>query len=107
MIDVHLRYHQAWAREQGTHMYVPGYHHEFVVMPLGLTNALVTFQSFMQWKRHLLLLFDALIVCSRMGEDYWSQWDEIGCIVALTEFIHLDSVISVLSAQDDIQTYLD
>jgi hypothetical protein len=48
MIDFHLGYHQAWAREQGTHRSVPGYHHEFVVMPLGLTNALVTFQSFMQ-----------------------------------------------------------
>jgi hypothetical protein len=27
--------------------------------------------------------------------------------VAVIEFIHLDSVISVLSAQDEIQTYLD
>jgi hypothetical protein len=57
--------------------------------------------------RHLLLLFDALIVCSRTGEDYWSQWDEIGGIVAVTKFIHLDFVISALSAQDEIQTYLD
>jgi hypothetical protein len=70
MIDFHLGYHQAWAMEQGTHRYVPGYHHEFVVMPLGLTNALVTFQS-IQWQRHLLFLFDSLIVCSKTREDYW------------------------------------
>jgi hypothetical protein len=65
MIDFHLGYHQAWAREQGTHRSILRYHHEFLVMPLGLTNALVTFQSFMQWQRHLLLLFDALIVYNR------------------------------------------
>jgi hypothetical protein len=48
-----------------------------------------------------------LIVCSRKEEDYWSQWDEIGGIVAMTKFIHLAFVISALSAQDEIQTYLD
>jgi hypothetical protein len=107
MIDFHLGYHEAWAKEQGTHKFIPDYHHEFVVMPLGLTNALVTFQSFMQWWRHLLLLFDALIVCNRTGKDYSSQWGEIGGIVVVTKFIHLDYVISALSAQDEIQTYLD
>jgi hypothetical protein len=49
MVDFHLGYHQAWVREQGTHMPVLGCHHEFLVIPLGLTNALVTFQSLMQW----------------------------------------------------------
>jgi hypothetical protein len=107
MIDFHLGYHQAWAREQGNHRSIPGYNHEFLVMPSGLTNALVTFQPFMQWWRHLLLLFDALIVYRRTGEDYWSQWDKIGGIVVVIEFIHLDSVINVLSSQDEIQTYLD
>jgi hypothetical protein len=38
----------------------------------------------MQWWRHLLLLFDALIVYRRRREDYWSQWDEIGGIVVVT-----------------------
>jgi hypothetical protein len=107
MIDFHLGYHQAWAREQGTHRVVLGYHHEFLVMPLGLTKALVTFQSFMQWQRHLLLLFDALILYNRTGEDYWSEWDETGGSVVVTEFTHLDFMISSLSAQYEIQTYLD
>jgi hypothetical protein len=62
MIDFHLGYHQAWTREQGIHRSIPGYHHELFVMPLGLTNVSDTFQSFLQWKRHMLLLFDTLII---------------------------------------------
>jgi hypothetical protein len=67
-------------------------------MPLGLTNALVIFQSCNQLQRHLLL-FDALMVYSRTGEYHWnqlySQLDETRGIVAMTEVFHLDHVISV------------
>jgi hypothetical protein len=40
-------------------------------------------------------------------EDYWSQWDDIRGIVVVTELIHLDSMISALSAHDEIHNYLD
>jgi hypothetical protein len=53
------------------------------------------------------LLFDALIVYNRIGEDYMSQWDEIGGIVAMTKFIHLEFVINALSSHDEIQNHLD
>jgi hypothetical protein len=76
-------------------------------MPLGLTNALVTFQSCRQWQRHLLLLFDALIIYNRTWEVHLSQLDETGGIVAMTEVFHLDHVISAQSAQEEIQTLLD
>jgi hypothetical protein len=48
MIDFHLEYHQAWASEKGTHRSIPRYHHEFLVMPLGLTNAPVTLAATME-----------------------------------------------------------
>jgi hypothetical protein len=67
-------------------------------MPLGLTNALVTFQFGRQWQRHLLLLFDALIIYTRTWDAHPSHLDETGGIVAMTEFFHLDFVISVQCA---------
>jgi hypothetical protein len=44
MIDLHLGYHQMRDREKDTHRSSSLLHYEFLVMPLGLTNALVTFQ---------------------------------------------------------------
>jgi hypothetical protein len=107
MIDLHLGYHQMRAREQDTHRSASRLHYDFLVMPLGLTNALVTFQSCRQWQRHLLLLFDALIIYNRTWEVHLSQLDETGGIVAMTEVFHLDHVISAQSAQEEIQTLLD
>jgi hypothetical protein len=82
-------------------------HYDFLVMPLGLTNTLVIFHSCRQWKRHLLLLFHALIIYSRAWDFHLRQWDETSGIVAMTELLHLDHVISAQSAQDEIQTLLD
>jgi hypothetical protein len=76
-------------------------------MPLGLTNTLVTFQSCRQWQRHLLLLFDALVIYNRTWEVHRSQLGETGEIMAMTKFFHLDWVINAQSAQEEIQTLLD
>jgi hypothetical protein len=59
-------------------------------MPFKLTNAIVIIQSCRQWQRHLLLLFDALIIYNRTWEVHLSQLDEIGGIVAMTGVFHLD-----------------
>jgi hypothetical protein len=45
MIDLHLGYHEMRAKEKDTHSSASILHYDFLVMPLGLTNALVTFQS--------------------------------------------------------------
>jgi hypothetical protein len=107
MINLHLGYHHMRAKEKDTHRYASRLHYEFMVMPLGLTNALVTFQSCRKWKRHLLLLFDSLIIYSKTWEVHMSRLDEIGGIVAMTDFFHLDHVISAQSSQEEIQTLLD
>jgi hypothetical protein len=104
MIDLHQGYHQIRAREKDSHRSASKLHHDFLVMPLGLTNALVIFQSCRKWKRHILLLFDALIIYSRTWEFHLHQLDETYGIVAMIESFHLDHVIS---AQDEIQTLLD
>jgi hypothetical protein len=107
MIDLHLGYHQMRVREQDSHRSASRLHYDLLVIPLGLTNALVTFQSCRQWQRHLLLLFDALIIYNRTWEFHLSQLDETGGIVAMSEVFHLDHVICVQSAQEEIQTLLD
>jgi hypothetical protein len=107
MIDLHLGYHQMRAREQDSHRSASRLHYDFLVMPLGLTNTLVTFQSCRQWQRHLLLLFDALIIYNRTWEVHLSQLGETGEIMAMTEFFHLDLVISAQGAQEEIQALLD
>jgi hypothetical protein len=65
MIDLHLGYHEMRAKEKDTHSSASILHYDFLVMPLGLTNALVTFQSGWQWQRHLMFLFDALTIYNR------------------------------------------
>jgi hypothetical protein len=64
-------------------------------MPLALTNSLVTFQSCRKWKRNILLLFDSLIIYTRTWEVHLSQLDEIGVIVAMKKFFHLDFVVVI------------
>jgi hypothetical protein len=90
MIDLHLGCQQMRAREQDSHRFASRLHYDLLVIPLGLTNALVTVQSCRQWKRHLLLLFDALIIYSRTWEFHLSQLDETGGIVAMSKVFHLD-----------------
>jgi hypothetical protein len=95
------------AREQDSHMYASKLHYDLLVIPLGLTNALVTVQYCRQWKRHLLLLFDAFIIYNMTWEFHLSQLDETGGIVAMSEVFHLDHMIGMQSAQEEIQTLLD
>jgi hypothetical protein len=91
-------------REQDSRRSASRFHYDFLVMPLGLTNALVTLQSCRQWQRHLLLLFDALIIYNRTWEVHPSQLDETGgghC----GHFIC--TMISAQSAREEIQTLLE
>jgi len=95
MIDLYLGYRQMRDIEQDTHKFSFRLHYDFLFMPLGLTNALVTFQSCRQWQRHLLLLFDALIIYNGPWEIHLSHLDEIGGIMAMTKVFHLDHVINL------------
>jgi hypothetical protein len=104
MIELHRGCQQMRIRESDTHRSVPRYHQGILVMPLGLTNTLVTLQSCRQLSRHLLLWFDAL---SRTWEDHLSQLSETGSLVAATETIHWDLVIRVQGAQWESQTLLE
>jgi hypothetical protein len=42
MINLHLGYHQMRVKVQDSHMCSSIFHYDFMVMPVGLTNALVT-----------------------------------------------------------------
>jgi hypothetical protein len=106
MSDLHWGCQQMRAREQDIHRVVPRYYQGILVMPLGLTNTSVTLQSCRQWQRHLFLLFDALTIHSRTWEGHLSQSNEIGSLVAMAEFIHLDLVIRMQDAQGESQTLL-
>jgi hypothetical protein len=72
-------------RESDTHRFVPGYHQEILVMPLGLIDTLVTLQSCRQLLRKLLLWSNAL---SRIWEDHLNQLSETDSPVATTKTIH-------------------
>jgi hypothetical protein len=89
-------------KDQGTHKIFFRLHYDFLVMPLGLTNTLVIVQSCRQWQRHLLLLFDALIICNRTWEFHLSQLDETGGIVAMSKVFNLDHMISMQSEHEEI-----
>jgi hypothetical protein len=41
MSYIHRGYHQTWEREHDTHRYYSRRYHELLVIPLGLTNALL------------------------------------------------------------------
>jgi hypothetical protein len=74
-IDLRLGYHQTTS---GCHYG----HYEFLVMPLGLTNILATFQSRMnpiftpQLQGFMLVFFDDLLIYNRTWEDHLRQLDE-------------------------------
>jgi hypothetical protein len=75
MTNLHLGCQQMRAREQDSHKYASILHYDLWVIPLWLTNALVIVQSCRQWHRHLLLLFDAFIIHSKIWEFHLSQLD--------------------------------
>jgi hypothetical protein len=104
IIELHRGCQQMRIREPKTHRSVPKYHQGVFVMTLGLTNTLVTLQSYRHLSRHLLLWVDAL---SRTREDYQSQLSETGNLVAATETIHWDLVICVQGAQRESQIMLE
>jgi hypothetical protein len=58
-IELHRGCQQMRTKESDIHRYVPRYHRGILVMPLGLTNTLVTIQSCRQLLRHLSLWFEA------------------------------------------------
>jgi hypothetical protein len=49
MNDLHLVYHQVSTREKDRHRSTFRLHYDFLFMPLGLPNALVTFMSCKHW----------------------------------------------------------
>jgi len=97
MIDLYLGYHQMRTRVHDSHRSTSRIHYNLLVIPLGLTNALVIFHSCRKWKRHLLLLFDAINIYNRTWEFHLSQLDETGGIASMSEVFHLDHLIYVQS----------
>jgi hypothetical protein len=83
-IDLRLEYHQGRVSEQDTHKIVLRYPYEFLVMPLGLTNAPTTYHIFLQLQRFLFLFFDALSIYNRTWEDPLRQLDETWGIIDMT-----------------------
>jgi hypothetical protein len=92
-IDLHSGYHQINMREEDilkTAFRCHYGHYEFLVMPLGLTNAPATFQSCMnhvfnkQLRKHLLVFFDDLLI-------YRKTWDE--------HLRHVDQILSIMEEQ--------
>ena len=61
-------------------------------MLLGLTNTLVTSQSYMQWQSYLLLLH------SKAKKVHLRQLDEVGGIFATMEIFQLDHGIGTHNA---------
>ena len=68
-IDLRLEYHLGWDSEQDSHVTILRYPYEFLVMPLGLTNAPTTYQIFLQLHRCLFLFFDSLSIYNKTWED--------------------------------------
>jgi hypothetical protein len=100
IVKLRRRCQQMRIREPNTCKSIPRYHQGILVMPLGLTNTLVTLQSCRQLSRHLSLWFDAL---RKTWEDYQSQLGETGSLVVMAESIHWDLVIRVQGAQWESQ----
>jgi hypothetical protein len=132
-IDLHSGYHQIKMREQDvpkTAFRCHYDHYEFMVMPFGLTNAPATFQSCMnhvfnkKLRKHLLVLFDDLLIYRRTWEEHIQHVEQIlaimedqslyakesKCEFGMTEVLYLGHIIGVKGVQvhqDKIQAILD
>jgi hypothetical protein len=115
-IDLRYGYHQIKTREQ----YVPKTtfrchygHYELLVIPFGLTNAPITFQSCMnhvfkkKLRKFLLVFFDDLLIYTKTWEDNLKHVDKIlsimeeqslyanesKCEFGMTEVLYLGHII--------------
>lgn len=115
-IDLHSGYHQIRMREdvEKTAFRCHYGHYEFLVMPFRLTNALATFQSWMnrifnkQLRKYLLVFFDDILIYSKTWEEHLRQLDEVPRIMeaqslfakqskyefGMTEILYLGHVVS-------------
>jgi hypothetical protein len=118
-IDLRSIYHQIKVREEDVHktsFWCYYGHYEFLVIPFGLTNALVAFQSCMnhifnkQLRKFLLVLFDDILIYSRMWEDHLRHVREIlnimeeqslyaKCKFGLTKILYLGHIIGAQGVQ--------
>jgi hypothetical protein len=103
MIELHRGCQRMRIKEPDTHRSVPRYHQEILVVPLGLTDTLVTLQSCRQLSRQILWCFDAL---SEIWEDHLNQLSQTDSPIAAIETIHWDLVIRVCGAQWESQILL-
>jgi hypothetical protein len=116
-IDLRLGYHQISIREQDIEKTTSRCHFghfEFLVMPVGLTNAPATFQSCMnhifrgQLQKYLLVFFDDILICSRTWKEHLAHLDEVlsimqsqslyakesKCEFGMRELLYLGHIIS-------------
>jgi hypothetical protein len=129
-IDLRSRYHQIKVREEDVHkmsFWCHYGHYEFLVIPFGLTNAPVAFQSCMnhifnkQLRKFLLVFFDDILIYSRMWEDHLRHVNGIlsimeeqslyaKCKFGLIEILYLGHIIGAQGVQvhhENIRVILD